>query len=152
MFQSYCYFGAKCLPKFHFHPTQILVAATPHISFALGLVWLYFIIGGRFLNHIRSSKPSFSLMLEKKPWSRQTDIQTEIQTEILYSEHSLRRGNITGVFCQLVWWRKNFEGLYKYIYAAILPACSLCSKSTKSKAKFRVLTWRLTFGWRWRKT
>ena len=57
----------------------------------------------------------------KKPWRRQPEIQPEIYHR-LYSGpgHSMRWGNITGVFCQLVWRRKNCEGLYRYIYGATL--------------------------------
>ena len=50
------------------------------------------------------------------------DSQRYSQRYRLYSGpgHSMRWGNITGVFCQLVCWRKNCEGLYRYIYGATL--------------------------------
>ena len=119
---------------------------TSHISFASGLTALPLLHHRWEISQSHQINQAFLLFNAwKKPWRRQTEIQTDILIYCtLYSEHSLRRGNITGVFCQLVWWRKNIEGLYKYLYAAIiLPGCSLCSKSAKRRAKFRVLTWRL---------
>ena len=73
MFRSYCYFSAKCLPKFNFHPTQILMAATRHLLASPSSSV------GDF--SITATKPSFSLMFGRKTWRR----QAQIQTDILYS-------------------------------------------------------------------